>query len=106
MWIACWGKDGLTLFWPCSRGPCSWHVGFKAVLIQTQTLRPLQLLGLEMSISPSSLALCLTCCAGKIKRVEIKKSYAFVQYENLEDAEYAMKRTHLSNLDGRTVTVC
>ena len=27
---------------------------------------------------------------GPIKRVEIKKSYAFVQYDDLEDAEYAL----------------
>ncbi|KAL6747989.1 hypothetical protein V8C86DRAFT_3147334 [Haematococcus lacustris] len=42
---------------------------------------------------------------GRIKRVEIKKSYAFVQFEQLEDAEYAMKRSNGTQLLGRTVTV-
>ncbi|GFH17747.1 uncharacterized protein HaLaN_14442, partial [Haematococcus lacustris] len=35
----------------------------------------------------------------------IKRSYAFVQFEQLEDAEYAMKRSNGTQLLGRTVTV-
>ncbi|KAF5833569.1 hypothetical protein DUNSADRAFT_10060 [Dunaliella salina] len=42
---------------------------------------------------------------GPIKRVEIKRSYAFVQFEDIEDAMYAMKKTNFSNLMGRTITV-
>jgi RNA recognition motif-containing protein len=33
------------------------------------------------------------------------QSYAFVQFEQIEDAEYAMKKTNGSELLGRTITV-
>ena len=47
----------------------------------------------------------LPLAAGKIRRVEIKKSYAFVQFETLEDAEYALRKANGSMLDGRTLAV-
>lgn len=46
---------------------------------------------------------CITL--GRIKRVEIKKSYAFVEFENVDDAIYAMRKASGSMLEGRTITV-
>lgn len=33
------------------------------------------------------------------------QNYAFVQYEKLEDAEYALKKTNNTKFEGRTITV-
>lgn len=43
--------------------------------------------------------------AGRLRRVEIKRNYGFVEYENLDDAAYALKKMNGSELDGRTLTV-
>lgn len=37
---------------------------------------------------------------GRLVRVQIKRTYAFVQYEEVEQAEAAMKETHLSRFMG------
>ncbi len=33
------------------------------------------------------------------------QAYAFIQFERVEDAKYALEKTHLTMIDGRTVTV-
>uniref|UniRef100_A0A6S8I3C5 RRM domain-containing protein n=1 Tax=Dunaliella tertiolecta TaxID=3047 RepID=A0A6S8I3C5_DUNTE len=42
---------------------------------------------------------------GPLRRVEIKRNYAFVQYDTIDDAEYALKKTNATVLLGRTITV-
>lgn len=42
---------------------------------------------------------------GRLKRVEIKRNYAFVQYDNVDDAKYALDKTNGTELMGRTITV-
>lgn len=37
---------------------------------------------------------------GRLVRVQIKRTYAFVQYEEVEQAEAAMKECHLSRFMG------
>lgn len=38
---------------------------------------------------------------GRLVRVQIKRTYAFVQFEKVEQAEAAMKDTHLSRFMGK-----
>lgn len=42
---------------------------------------------------------------GKLKRVQVKRNYGFVQYELLDDATAARNGLSLSRLQGRTITV-
>mmetsp|Transcript_25577 Transcript_25577/g.64891 ORF Transcript_25577/g.64891 Transcript_25577/m.64891 type:complete len:246 (-) Transcript_25577:1111-1848(-) len=42
---------------------------------------------------------------GRLKRVEIKKNFAFVEYDSLDDAQYALKKMNGAQLGGRTITV-
>ncbi|KAG1671897.1 hypothetical protein FOA52_003464 [Chlamydomonas sp. UWO 241] len=42
---------------------------------------------------------------GKLKRIEIKKNYAFVQFEDIKDAERALDATNGRNFMGRTISV-
>ncbi|CAI7841230.1 unnamed protein product, partial [Closterium sp. NIES-53] len=42
---------------------------------------------------------------GKLVRVQIRKNFAFVQYETIEEAEAAVKGTDGSSVDGRQITV-
>ena len=42
---------------------------------------------------------------GRLVRVQIKRNYAFVQYENIDQATDALKGTHLSRLDGAPRTL-
>eukprot|EP00195_Chlamydomonas_chlamydogama_P007005 CAMPEP_0202893732 /NCGR_PEP_ID=MMETSP1392-20130828/3259_1 /ASSEMBLY_ACC=CAM_ASM_000868 /TAXON_ID=225041 /ORGANISM="Chlamydomonas chlamydogama, Strain SAG 11-48b" /LENGTH=275 /DNA_ID=CAMNT_0049578173 /DNA_START=93 /DNA_END=920 /DNA_ORIENTATION=- len=42
---------------------------------------------------------------GSIKRVEIKKNYAFVQFDSIDDAIKALEATNGRKLSGRTITV-
>ncbi|PSC71904.1 serine arginine-rich splicing factor RS31-like isoform X1 [Micractinium conductrix] len=42
---------------------------------------------------------------GRIVRCEIKKTYSFVEFENIEDAKEACERVHGSRIAGREVTV-
>lgn len=42
---------------------------------------------------------------GRLLRVQIKRNYAFVQFETVEQAAEALKRTHGSEMMGRTLTV-
>ncbi|KAF5832105.1 hypothetical protein DUNSADRAFT_12154 [Dunaliella salina] len=42
---------------------------------------------------------------GPLRRVEIKRNYAFVQYDTVDDAAYALKKTNATVLLGRTITV-
>jgi len=42
---------------------------------------------------------------GRLIRVQIKRTYAFIQYEEVDQAEAAMKETHLSRFMGRTISV-
>ncbi|CAI5463548.1 unnamed protein product [Closterium sp. Yama58-4] len=42
---------------------------------------------------------------GKLVRVQIRKNFAFVQYETIEEAEKAVKETDGSSVDGRQITV-
>jgi len=37
---------------------------------------------------------------GRLIRVQIKRTYAFIQYEEVDQAEAAMKETHLSRFMG------
>jgi arginine/serine-rich splicing factor 4/5/6 len=37
---------------------------------------------------------------GRLVRVQIKRTYAFIQYEEVDQAEAAMKETHLSRFMG------
>ncbi len=42
---------------------------------------------------------------GKLKRCEVKKTFAFIEYENIEDAKEALTAMHGSQMDGRDITV-
>lgn len=42
---------------------------------------------------------------GRLTRVHIRRNYAFVQYETVEEANEAKKKTDGSELMGRTLTV-
>ena len=42
---------------------------------------------------------------GRLLRVQIKRNYAFVQFETVDQAAEALKRTHGSELMGRPLTV-
>lgn len=42
---------------------------------------------------------------GRLTRVQIKRTYAFVQYEEVSQAEAAMKETHLSRFMGENVLI-
>lgn len=42
---------------------------------------------------------------GHLKRVQIKKNYAFVQFDNVDEAERAVQGTNGSDLLGRRITV-
>lgn len=42
---------------------------------------------------------------GRLQRVQIKRNYAFVQFETVDQAAEALKRTHGSELMGRPLTV-
>ena len=37
---------------------------------------------------------------GRLKRVQIKRNYAFVQFENVDQATEAVKNTHLKEFEG------
>ena len=38
---------------------------------------------------------------GKLKRVQIKRNYAFIQFDTVEQASDAVKATHLTELLGK-----
>lgn len=42
---------------------------------------------------------------GRLVRVQIKRNYAFIQYEHVEDAARALEETSGTRLDGRVLTV-
>ncbi|KAK9832133.1 hypothetical protein WJX74_000259 [Apatococcus lobatus] len=42
---------------------------------------------------------------GKLTRVQIKRNYAFIQYDDVEAATAAVDSCHLSRLSGRTISV-
>ncbi|KAK9863604.1 hypothetical protein WJX84_000557 [Apatococcus fuscideae] len=42
---------------------------------------------------------------GKLTRVQIKRNYAFIQYDEVESATKAVDNCHLSRLAGRTISV-
>ncbi|KAK9787745.1 hypothetical protein WJX73_010631 [Symbiochloris irregularis] len=42
---------------------------------------------------------------GRLKRVQIKRNYAFIQYETVDQATDAVKGTHLQDFMGRVISV-
>ncbi|CEO95980.1 RRM domain-containing protein [Plasmodiophora brassicae] len=42
---------------------------------------------------------------GKITRVDVRNNYAFVEFDNLEDAKAAKQKLHQSRLDNHVITV-
>ncbi len=42
---------------------------------------------------------------GRLTRVDIKRNYGFVEFQDLEDAITAQRKTHQASFNGRTLTV-
>lgn len=42
---------------------------------------------------------------GRLRRVQIKRNYAFIQYETVDQATAAVKSTHLTDFFGRVISV-
>lgn len=58
-----------------------------------------------LSPCPADVPLATCCRYGPLKRVQIKRNYAFVEFSNLPDAIDAQKDLHGSFWHGRTITV-